>query len=293
MFHGSIVALVTPMKQEKDNVIIDYNKLSQLVDWHLKNGTDGIVVLGTTGESPTVSELEREKIITQVVAQVSGRIPVIVGTGTNSTTSSIALTQQALGLGADAALIVTPYYNKPNQQGLVDHYSTIASQVSIPIILYNVPCWTGCDLLAESVVTLSKISNIVARKEATGDLERARVLREENLPLDLLSGDDITACEFMLLGGKGVISVTANVAPKLMKAMCKVALEGQTGEAKKLNKPLVALHKSLFIDSNPIPVKWAMAHMGLIHDALRLPLTVLSEQHQETLDKTLKEASIL
>jgi 4-hydroxy-tetrahydrodipicolinate synthase len=289
MFTGSIVAIVTPMQANGD---IDYKKFETLVDWHLDNDTDGFVVLGTTGECPTIEADERVKITRQIVDQVNGRVPVIVGTGTNSTRHSLELTEQAMELGADAALLVTPYYNKPTQEGLYQHFKTIAEAVPIPQILYNVPSRTACDLLPETVLRLTKFSNIVGVKEATGDIERVKILSQANNELDLLSGDDKTAMEFMLNGGKGVISVVANVVPKEFHQLCVAAIAKKRDVAQQLDRQLEALHTSLFVEGSPIPTKWALTQMKMIAEGIRLPLTVLNEKYHEQVRQAMRQAGL-
>ncbi len=289
MFSGSIVAIVTPMKPNGD---VDYKNFERLIDWHLENDTDGLVVLGTTGESPTIEPEERVKIVSHAVEQVNERIPVIVGTGANSTHHAIALTRQAMELGADAGLLVTPYYNKPTQEGLYQHFKSLAEAVPMPQILYNVPSRTACDLLPETVSRLTKFSNIVGIKEATGDIERVKKLREMNNELDLLSGDDKTAMEFMLAGGKGVISVVANIVPKAFHTLCEAAITNNHKLAEEYDNKLKILYKALFIESNPIPTKWALAQMGLIAEGIRLPLTPLSQQFHAEVRQALQSAGI-
>lgn len=289
MFHGSLVAIVTPMT---DSGEVDYSALERLVDWHLKNGTDGLVVLGTTGESATIEDNEREEIISRVLSQVQERIPVIVGTGANSTSHAIQLTKQAMELGADAALLVTPYYNKPTQEGLYQHYKAVAEAVPIPQILYNVPSRTACDLLPETVKRLGEFSNIVALKEAVPDSDRLKKLVSLNCQVDLLSGDDPTAMEFILGGGKGVISVAANVAPQWVHMMTKAALEGKRAEAEEWNDKLKLLYKGLFLESNPIPAKWILSKMGLIKSGIRLPLTPLNEKFHAELKTIMEQANL-
>lgn len=291
MFQGSLVALVTPMGVGGS---LDEYSLRQLVDWHVEQGSDGIVAVGTTGESATLDEEEHCRVIRQVVEYAAGRIPVIAGTGANSTTEAIALTQCAEEAGADACLLVTPYYNKPTQEGLYRHHRVVAEAVAIPQILYNVPGRTAVDMLPKTVARLAEIDNIVGIKEATGELNRVRVLRELcGEDFALYSGDDATAREFMLLGGNGVISVTANVAPALMRQMCRAALAGDMAEAQRLDAKLAALHEQLFIESNPIPVKWALAEMGRIPRGIRLPLTWLSAEHRDRVRSALVQAGIL
>jgi 4-hydroxy-tetrahydrodipicolinate synthase len=274
MFHGSLVALVTPMQP---NGAIDYASLAALVDWHLSSGTDGLVILGSTGEAATIEAAERRQIIQRVIHQVNERFPVIVGTGSNSTAHTVQMTRQAMEMGADAALLVTPYYNKPTQEGLYQHFHHVADNVPLPQILYNVPSRTGCDLLPETILRLSDHPNIVGVKEATGDVSRVAQLK--NADLDLFSGDDATAADFMLAGGKGVISVIANVAPKMFHMMCVAALAGDRAQVEKYDRQLQDLAKILFCESNPIPVKWALQTMNLIKSGIRLPLTPLSERY--------------
>ena len=291
MFHGSIVALVTPMHADG---AVDYDSLEKLVEFHIDNATDAIVVMGTTGESATFDEREHCAVIRDLVRMVKGRIPVIAGTGANSTREAIDLTRCAMEGGADACLLVTPYYNKPTQEGLFLHHKAVADAVPIPQILYNVPGRTCCDMLPETVERLSKISNIVGIKEATGSMERAReILKRCGERLDLYSGDDATAIELILLGGKADISVTANVAPQLMHDMCAAALAGDREKAMKINSKLADLHKVLFLESNPIPVKWALHEMDLIPPGIRLPLTPLAARHHASLRRAMKQADLL
>jgi 4-hydroxy-tetrahydrodipicolinate synthase len=266
----------------------------KIVDFHLEKGTDGIVAVGTTGESPTLDYDEHLDVIRAIINRVGGRIPVIAGTGANSTQEAIDLTERAAKAGADACLLVTPYYNKPTQEGLYQHFKAIAEAVDIPQILYNVPGRTACDMLPDTVLRLSQISNIVGIKEATGDLDRARELINK-VPTDfaVYSGDDATAIELILMGGQGNISVTANVAPAEMAQLCRLGLQGDTEEARALQAKLMPLHKNLFVEANPIPVKWAMAEMKLIDFGIRLPLTVLSEQYHELVRNSLRESGII
>lgn len=278
MFHGSMVALVTPMTPAGD---VDLEALRKLVELHIVQGTDAIVAVGTTGESPTLNQAEKSLVIRTVVEQTAGRIPVIAGTGCNATRETIEATQQAMALGADACLLVTPYYNKPTQEGLYLHYAAVAKAVPIPQIMYNVPGRTGCDLLPETAARLAAIPNIIGIKEATGKLERVSdLLNRCGDKLDLYSGDDATALEFILQGGKGVISVTANVAPRMMHEMCAAALAGNRELAMQLDQRLQPLHRDLFVEANPIPVKWLLAEQGLISSGIRLPLTELSMANQ-------------
>ncbi len=290
MFHGSMVALVTPMHADGS---IDFEGLARLVEFHIENKTDAIVSVGTTGESATLSEEEHTRVVRRTVELVKGRVPVIAGSGSNCTREATALTQSAMEAGADACLLVTPYYIKPTQEGLYQHYKSIAEAVAIPQILYNVPGRTAVDLLPETVARLAEIPNIVGIKEATGDLQRAKaILALCGEKLDLYSGDDFTSREFILLGGKGAISVTANVAPRLMHDMCAAALAGDLPTAEALDGSLVGLHENLFLEANPIPVKWAVARMGLIESAIRLPLTTLSEQHHNRVADAMCQAGV-
>ena len=290
MFHGSMVALVTPMH---DDGSLDYESLQRLVEFHVENKTDAIVAVGTTGESATLDMDEHCTLLRRIVAMVHGRIPVIAGTGANSTSEAIELTQCALDAGADAALLVTPYYNKPTQEGLYLHHKKVAESVAIPQILYNVPGRTACDMLPETVERLSYISNIVGIKEATGNLQRGKeILDRCGERIDLYSGDDATAMELILMGAKGDISVTANVAPRLMHDLCAAASAGQRGQADAINQKLLALHKNLFVEGNPIPVKWALFKMGLIPRGIRLPLTELSEKYHATVLQAIRQAGL-
>ena len=291
MFHGSMVALVTPMK---DDGALDWAALRRLVEFHIENGTDAIVAVGTTGESPTLDMDEHCEVISKTVEYAERRVPVIAGTGANSTTEAIELTRCAEKAGADACLLVTPYYNKPTQEGMYRHFKAIAEAVPVPQILYNVPGRTACDLLPETVERLAAIPNIVGIKEATGNMDRAReILQRCGEKIDLYSGDDATALECILLGGKGDISVTANVAPKLMHEMCKLGLDRKENEARAINERLMGLHKNLFIEANPIPVKWALNEMGLIKGGIRLPLTPLSATHHETVRRAMRLAGVI
>ncbi|MDG9979355.1 4-hydroxy-tetrahydrodipicolinate synthase [Pseudomonas chengduensis] len=292
MIAGSMVALVTPMDAQGG---LDWEALSKLVDFHLQEGTNAIVAVGTTGESPTLDfDSEHLEVIRRVVDQVAGRIPVIAGTGANSTREAVEWTQAAKDVGADACLLVTPYYNKPTQEGLYLHFRHIAEAVSIPQILYNVPGRTVCDMLPETVERLSKIDNIIGIKEATGDLQRAQeVLDRVSKDFLVYSGDDATAVELMLLGGKGNISVTANVAPRAMSDLCAAAMRGEAAIARAINDRLMPLHKALFLESNPIPVKWALHEMGLMGDGIRLPLTWLSPRCHEPLRQAMRQCGVL
>jgi 4-hydroxy-tetrahydrodipicolinate synthase len=295
MFQGSMVALVTPMKSGiAPKSERDHEALARLVEFHIENGTDAIVAVGTTGESATLPEAEHCVVIRQVVELVNGRVPVIAGTGANSTIEAISLTRCAKESGADACLLVTPYYNKPTQEGLYLHHKAVAEAVAIPQILYNVPGRTACDMQAETIGHLAKVANIIGVKEATAELDRVAKIRE--LCSDdflLLSGDDETACEFMLLGGDGVISVTANVAPRAMHEMCEQAIAGNRAAAEEIDRHLLGLHQSLFLEANPIPVKWAVARLGLIEDGMRLPMTWMSTQYEAQLEAAMQQAGVL
>lgn len=290
MFQGSIVALVTPMKRDEQ---IDYEKLESLIEWHVAAKTKGLVIAGTTGESATLSANEKQTLWHAAAKMAKGRIPVIAGTGTNSTQNTIELTRVAMECGVDACLLVTPYYNKPTQEGLYQHYHAVAKAVPIPQILYNVPSRTACDLLTDTVVRLSTIPNIIGIKESTGQISRTEeiIARCPN-NFHVYSGEDHLTLGLMKIGAKGVISVTANVAPTAMQEMCSAAAAGDFDTARKINESLIRLHKNLFIESNPIPVKWALYRMGMIGPELRLPLTQLSEQHYETVQKAMMEAGV-
>lgn len=291
MFQGSLVALVTPMQPDGG---IDYPGLQKLVDFHVDAGTAALVMAGTTGESATLSMEEHCAVIEKSVQFAAGRMPVIAGTGANATDEAIELTRCAQAAGANACLLVTPYYNKPTQEGLYLHHKAIAEAVDIPQILYNVPGRTACDMLPETVLRLAHIDNIVGIKEATGDMDRARALINGCGPdFAVFSGDDATAMELMLMGGQGDVSVTANVAPKAMQQMCVAAISGDRQQAEALNRPLMALHQGLFVQSNPIPVKWALQQMGLIDQGIRLPMTWLSSEHHGALKNALQSAGVL
>ncbi len=291
MIAGSMVALVTPMDAQGG---LDWDGLSKLVDFHLQEGTNAIVAVGTTGESATLEVAEHIEVIRRVVDQVNGRIPVIAGTGANSTREAVELTENAKAAGADACLLVTPYYNKPTQEGMYLHFRHIAEAVAIPQILYNVPGRTACDMLPETVERLSRVPNIVGIKEATGDLNRGRdVLDRVSSDFLVYSGDDATAVELMLMGGKGNISVTANVAPRAMSELCAAAIAGDAEKARAINALLMPLHQMLFIEANPIPVKWALHEMGLMPNGIRLPLTWLSQHCQEPLRQAMRQSGVL
>lgn len=291
MISGSIVALVTPMAEDGS---LDFQALSALVEWHIVSGTDAIVAVGTTGESPTLEVEEHYAVIRHIVDTVAGRIPVIAGTGANSTSEAIEWTSAAKALGADACLLVTPYYNKPSQRGLYQHHKAIAEAVEIPQILYNVPGRTACDMLPDTVCALAEIPNIVGIKEATGDLQRGKEILAR-CPHDFLlySGDDATALELILAGAKGNISVTANVVPAVMAQICRLGLEGNAEAARALNQGIAGLHKDLFLEGNPVPVKWALQQMGRIKGGIRLPLVELDARYHDTLWATLKQCGAL
>lgn len=290
MFHGSMVALVTPMH---DDGSLDYEGLQRLVEFHVENKTDALVAVGTTGESPTLDMDEHCTLLRRVVEMARGRIPVIAGTGANSTSEAIELTQCAQAAGAAAALLVTPYYNKPTQEGLYLHHKKVAESVAIPQILYNVPGRTGCDMLPATVERLSHIPNIVGIKEATGDLQRGKeILNRCGERIALYSGDDATAMELIMMGAQGDISVTANVAPRLMHDLCASARAGDRVQAETINQKLLGLHKHLFVEANPIPVKWALFKMGLISRGIRLPLTELSEKYHATVLQAIRQAGL-
>ena len=292
MITGSIVALVTPM--QSGSMTVDWAALEVLIEWHVEQGTDAIVAVGTTGESATLNVSEHGKVIEFVVDKVCGRIPVIAGTGANSTSEAIELTQTAKKVGADACLLVTPYYNKPTQQGLFEHYKAIATAVDIDQVLYNVPGRTACDMVPDTVARLSRFSNIVGIKEATGDVSRLDELKASCAPgFAFYSGDDATAWQFMVKGGHGNISVTANVAPKLMSEMCAAALRGDSNRAEEIDLNLNLLHSALFVEANPIPVKWAVSQMGMMENVLRLPMTALSEEHKKVVEVALKAAKVI
>lgn len=291
MFSGSMVALVTPMREDGS---LDYDSLQKLVDFHVENGTDGIVAVGTTGESATLSVSEHTDVIKAVVRFADGRIPVIAGTGGNATSEAIELSEAAKDLGVDAVLLVTPYYNRPTQEGLYLHFKTIAEAVDIPQILYNVPSRTACDLQPETVGRLSRISNIIGVKEATGDVRRVQFINElTDDDFELYTGEDANTADFILAGGQGVISVTANVAPRAMHDMCMAALAGDAERAGELNDLLAPLHQNLFVETNPIPVKWALHEMGMMPGGIRLPMTVLSEQYHQPVRDALAAAGVL
>jgi len=290
MITGSLVAIVTPMKPDG---AIDLARFRSLIDWHVAEGTDGIVVVGTTGESPTVNFDEHKELIRVAVEHAKGRIPVIAGTGGNSTAEAIELTESARKAGATACLSVVPYYNKPTQEGLYQHFRTVAEKVDLPMILYNVPGRTVADLQNDTVLRLAALPGIIGIKDATASIERGTdLVKRAPREFAIYSGEDSTALALILMGGHGVISVTANVAPKLMHQMCAAALVGDVKKAREINLRLLPLHQRLFVEANPIPVKWALAQMGLVEEGLRLPMVTLSERFHETLREALHEAGI-
>ncbi len=290
MISGSIVAILTPMHEDGS---LDFNRFRSLIDFHVSEGTDGIVVVGTTGESPTVNFDEHKELIRVAVEHSAGRIPVIAGTGANSTVEAIELSQSAKKAGATASLTVAPYYNRPTQEGLYRHFRAIAESVDIPQILYNVPSRTVSDIGNDTVLRLAQIPNVIGIKDATGNMERCSdLMRRASKEFLVYSGDDASCLALILLGGHGVISVTANVAPRMMHDMCAAALAGDLVQARVLNNRMIPLHQKLFVEANPIPVKWAAAQMGLLAGGIRLPLTPLAAQYHETVKEALGEAGI-
>ncbi len=285
-----MVALVTPMLEDES---VDFDALEKLVEFHVKSGTDAIVAMGTTGESATLDFEEHCEVVSFVVDKVNGRIPVIAGTGANSTSEAIHLTKCAKEAGADACLLVSPYYNKPTQEGLYLHHKKIAEAVDIPQILYNVPGRTASDMLPETVIRLSKINNIIGIKEATGEIDRvAQIKSAVDVDFDLYTGDDETAVDFILAGGHGGISVSANIVPQQLHDIYAAALAGDAVKARELDAPLQQLHSDIFIESNPIPVKWVVSQMGFMGEAIRLPLTPLSEQAKPTVRQAVEAAGV-
>lgn len=290
MFEGSIPALVTPMREDGG---VDLDAWDGLLDFHLREGTDGVVVGGTTGESPTLERAELEALVRRAKTRLKGRIPVIAGSGSNSTAHSVALSVAAQDAGADGLLVVTPYYNRPTQQGLFLHFTAIAEAVRTPIVLYNVPGRTACDLLPETIARLSRHPRIVAVKEATGDVARCvAALEQARRGFVVLSGDDPTCADLMRVGARGVISVTANVVPRAMHDVCVAALAGRHDESALLNERLMPLHRALFVEPNPIPVKWAVQRLGLIGPGIRLPLTPLGADSQPQVLAAMRAAGI-
>jgi 4-hydroxy-tetrahydrodipicolinate synthase len=288
---GSIVALATPMQNDGS---VDYSNLRKLIDWHIQEGTDCICVVGTTGESPTVNVEEHCEIIRVSVEQARGRVPIMAGCGANSTAEAIELARFAKGVGAQSQLQVVPYYNRPTQEGLYQHFKAIAEAVDLPMVLYNVPGRTVADMQHDTVLRLAQVPGIVGIKEATGNIERAQwLIRDVPAHFSVYSGDDPTAVALMLCGGKGNVSVTANIAPRLMHELCVAALAGNIQRAMEIQFQLMPVHKHLFVEANPIPLKWAMARMGLCGPTMRLPLTTLSTQHQPTVEAALKASRLI
>jgi len=288
MFTGSIVAMVTPFKDGE----VDYNKLGALVDYHVENGTNAIIPCGTTGESPTLTHTEHGKVVGKVIEVSNGRIPVIAGTGSNNTSEAISLTSHAKEAGADGSLIITPYYNKPTQQGLYDHFRAILDKVDIPIIIYNVPSRTGVSISPETVARLHEFNNIVAIKEATGDIDQASQIL--NLcDITVLSGDDSLTLPIMSVGGKGVVSVLANILPREVSELVSNILNGEIENSQRLHKSLFPLCKAMFIETNPIPVKTAMKLLGRLNGEMRLPLCDMSDEHKRQLKKVLEEHGLI
>lgn len=291
ILQGSMVALVTPMHPDGS---LDFNAYRKLIDWHADQGTDGLVVVGTSGESPTVNVDEHAELIKVAVEYSAGRLPVIAGVGGNSTAEAIELSRHARAVGADAGLSVVPYYNKPSQEGLYQHFRTIAEAVDLPSVLYNVPGRTVADMSNDTILRLAQVPGIIGVKDATGDIARGALLvRDAPAHFAIVSGDDATAAALMLLGGRGNISVTANVAPKLMHQLCTAAVQGNVALTRQLNAQLGTLNKILFVEANPIPVKWALAQMGLTELGYRLPLTSLHEQYHNVVRNSLKEVGLI
>ena len=291
MIQGSIVAIVTPMHADGS---LDLPGLKKLIDWHIAEGTDGIVIVGTTGESPTVTVDEHCELIRVAVEHTAKRIPIIAGTGGNSTVEAIELTRYAREVGADASLQVVPYYNRPTQEGMYRHFCRIAESVDLPVILYNVPGRTVADMSNETMLRLAQVPGIIGVKEATGNIGRGTdLLRLAPPSFAVYSGDDATAMALMLCGGKGNISVTANIAPRAMHELCVAAMAGNVAEAVRINNRMLPLHNKLFVEPNPVPVKWAMAEMGLMPDGLRLPLAPLGDEWHETVRAALRESGVL
>lgn len=291
MFGGSMVALVSPMKADG---ALDFEALERLVEFHVAQGTRALVVAGTTGESPTLATDEHARLIGEAVRLAAGRIPVIAGTGSNSTAQTLDLTRKVEAMGVDGFLLVVPYYNKPSQEGLYQHFRTVAESVNKPVVLYNVPGRTSCDLKPETVARLAPLDTVAGLKEATGDMERLNQLKALcGDAIELYTGDDGTAMEFMLGGGIGDVSVTANVAPRDMQALCEAACAGDRERAKQINDRLMPLHEALFVESNPVPVKWALSEMGLIEPGIRLPLVPLAESYRQRVRDALVHAGLL
>jgi 4-hydroxy-tetrahydrodipicolinate synthase len=291
MITGSTVAIVTPMHADGS---ISWESLERLLDFHIEAGTQGVVSVGTTGESATLSMAEHKAVIKYTVDYCRGRIPVLAGTGANNTAEAIELTRTAAEVGADMTLSVVPYYNKPSQEGIYQHFKAIAAAVDLPLMLYNVPSRTVADMSNETVARLAEVSNIIGLKDATGDLSRVAAIRKLVGPdFALYSGDDFTSCDFLLAGGQGVVSVTANVAPAMMQALCSAALSGNVTQARALDAQLRPLHRDLFVESNPVPVKWALNQMGLMPPGIRLPLVPLAETYHSQVRQALRDAKVM
>jgi 4-hydroxy-tetrahydrodipicolinate synthase len=291
MIQGSIVAIVTPMHADGT---LDIPGLRKLIDWHIAEGTDGIVIVGTTGESPTVSVDEHCELIKIAVDHTAKRIPIIAGTGGNSTAEAIELTRFAKKVGADASLLVVPYYNRPTQEGMYQHFKKIAESVDLPVILYNVPGRTVADMANDTILRLAQVTGIIGVKDATGNIGRGTdLIRLAPKSFAVYSGDDPTAMALMFCGAKGNISVTANVAPRAMHELCVAAMGGHTAEAVRINNKLLPLHNKLFVEPNPVPVKWAMAQMGLMPAGIRLPLVPLADEYHDTVRAALRESGVL
>jgi len=291
MFRGSMVALVTPMTESGE---LDHVAFGRLLDWHQREGTDGIIIAGTTGESATVSAAEVAELLQIAVQRLGGRMPVIAGTGSNSTAAAVERTRSACELGVDAVLVVTPYYNRPPQEGLYRHFSVVADASSVPMILYNVPSRTACDLLPETVERLAAHPQIIGIKDATGSIERgAEILARCGDDFLLYSGDDASCRELIGIGAQGVVTVTGNVAPKLMREMVEAALSEDQARAAELDGSLAGLHQALFVEANPIPAKWALERLGLIGPGIRLPLTRLADAHHETMLAAMRRAGVI
>ncbi len=291
MYRGSLIALVTPMREDGS---LDFEALEKLIDWHVAEGSDGLVIVGTTGESATLDEEEHCEVLRAAVEITAGRLPLIAGTGANATTEAVRLTRCAREAGADACLLVTPYYNKPTQEGLYRHFREVAEAVDIPQILYNVPGRTACDMLPETIGRLAGVANIVGVKEATGEVARITHIRRLcGEDFAIYTGDDATARAAMLLGADGVITVTGNVAPRQMHRMCQAAIAGEAARAAELDAPLTDLHDALFVEANPIPVKWALAEMGRIGAGIRLPLTWLADEQRPRVRAAMRAAGLL
>lgn len=291
MITGSLVAIISPMR---DDGTLDFDAYRKLIDWHIAEGTDAIVAVGTTGESPTVDPAEHIELVRVAVEQSAGRVPVIAGTGGNATSEAIELTREAKRVGASASLQVVPYYNKPTQEGMYQHFRAVAQAVDLPVILYNVPGRTVADLANDTVLRLAQIPNIIGIKDATANIERGSwLVRDVPKDFAIYSGDDGTALALMMMGGHGVISVTANIAPRLMHEMCAAALAGEFGQAREINNRLLELHKSLFLEPNPVPAKWALNRMGMAPNGVRLPLVPMTQAPVAAVESALRVAGVI